>query len=205
MLRRKQRRPAFDRRSHIDLVADTIDAETGKWLSRRATIGPPSDSYYEYLYGGCAPFWRYGFQALVRCPRRCDAEIPGRATRRAALVHTGRFRDWRAIDRHQSEFAAFMQACWRRPVTWNMPRLSQLWADVQTRFAVLPEGSTTDPSPRRAQAMSAPGIRRFLPRAFRTWCRRLDAPSCAHPLRKYEADSRARFGYTIIDDVTATQ
>ena len=25
---------------------------TGEWKSRRATIGPPSDSYYEYLWDG---------------------------------------------------------------------------------------------------------------------------------------------------------
>jgi len=39
----------FDRRSRIGLLADRIDAITGEWKSRRATIGPPSDSYYEYL------------------------------------------------------------------------------------------------------------------------------------------------------------
>ncbi|HTT84889.1 MAG TPA: glycoside hydrolase family 47 protein, partial [Rhizomicrobium sp.] len=48
-LAKRAAKACFDRRSSFDLVADTIDAETGKWLSRRATIGPPSDSYYEYL------------------------------------------------------------------------------------------------------------------------------------------------------------
>src|SRR5919112_1842648 len=42
----------FERRSKIGLLADKIDAVTGEWKSRRATIGPPSDSYYEYLWDG---------------------------------------------------------------------------------------------------------------------------------------------------------
>jgi len=37
----------FDRRSKIDLVADTINIETGAWNSRRASIGPPTDSYFD--------------------------------------------------------------------------------------------------------------------------------------------------------------
>src|SRR5690242_8587449 len=34
----------FERRSTLDLVADTINIETGSWKSRRASIGPPADS-----------------------------------------------------------------------------------------------------------------------------------------------------------------
>ncbi|HWU93652.1 MAG TPA: glycoside hydrolase family 47 protein, partial [Sphingomicrobium sp.] len=42
----------FERRSKIGLLADAIDCMTGEWTSRRATVGPPSDSYYEYLWDG---------------------------------------------------------------------------------------------------------------------------------------------------------
>ena len=42
----------FERRSKIGLLADSIDCMIGEWKSRRATIGPPSDSYYEYLWDG---------------------------------------------------------------------------------------------------------------------------------------------------------
>ena len=40
----------FDRRSTLDLLADTIDATTGRWLGRRASVGSGADSYYEYLW-----------------------------------------------------------------------------------------------------------------------------------------------------------
>ena len=42
----------YERRSKIGLLADKIDVRTGEWLSRRATIGPPSDSFYEYCWDG---------------------------------------------------------------------------------------------------------------------------------------------------------
>ena len=41
----------FDRRSKLDLIPDTIDVETGEWKSRRATIGPPSDSLLRISVG----------------------------------------------------------------------------------------------------------------------------------------------------------
>src|SRR3569832_1741649 len=42
----------YQRRSPIGLLADRMDIMTGARLSRRATIAPPSDSYYEYLWDG---------------------------------------------------------------------------------------------------------------------------------------------------------
>jgi hypothetical protein len=39
----------FDRRSSLGLVGNSMDVETGAWVSRESTIGPGSDSYYEYL------------------------------------------------------------------------------------------------------------------------------------------------------------
>lgn len=46
-------RAVFERRSRLDLVATTIDIETGRWLSG-VSVGPqpPVDSYYEYLLDG---------------------------------------------------------------------------------------------------------------------------------------------------------
>jgi mannosyl-oligosaccharide alpha-1,2-mannosidase len=54
----------FDRRSKIDLVADTINIETGAWVSRRASIGPPSDSYFEYLWDGWQLFGDADFKHM---------------------------------------------------------------------------------------------------------------------------------------------
>src|SRR3954447_23915114 len=62
----------FERRSRIGLLADSIDCMTGEWKSRRATIGPPSDSYYEYLWDG----WDLlGDRECLAMYRACTAAI----------------------------------------------------------------------------------------------------------------------------------
>lgn len=38
------------------MLPHDIHAETGEWRNRQATIGPPGDSYYEYLWDGYARF-----------------------------------------------------------------------------------------------------------------------------------------------------
>ncbi|MEQ7874648.1 glycoside hydrolase family 47 protein [Sphingomonas sp. ASV193] len=68
----------FERRSAIGLIPDAIDATTGEWKSRRATVGPPSDSYYEYLWDGwdllgdrdCRAMYRTMTDAILRHQRR---------------------------------------------------------------------------------------------------------------------------------------
>ena len=62
----------FERRSKIGLLADAMDCMTGEWKSRRATIGPPSDGYYEYLWDG----WDLlGDRDCLAMYRACTAAI----------------------------------------------------------------------------------------------------------------------------------
>src|SRR5690349_16960755 len=74
----------FERRSRIGLLADSIDCLSGEWKSRRATIGPPSDSYYEYLWDGwdllkdrdCLRMYRVCTAAiLAHQPHRRDGNL----------------------------------------------------------------------------------------------------------------------------------
>src|SRR5436190_13579086 len=72
----------FERRSRIGLLADSMDCVTGEWKSRRATIGPPSDSYYEYLWDG----WELlGDCDCLTMYRICTAAI----LKRQRLLHGG--------------------------------------------------------------------------------------------------------------------
>ena len=91
----------FERRSKIGLLADAIDCMTGEWKSRRATIGPPSDSYYEYLWDG----WDLlGDRDCLAMYRACTAAIlkhqPARARPNLWFVdvdfETGKRINWRA-------------------------------------------------------------------------------------------------------------
>lgn len=51
-LAKRAMRVAYDKRTELGLLPHDINAETGQWRNRQATIGPPGDSYYEYLWDG---------------------------------------------------------------------------------------------------------------------------------------------------------
>ncbi len=202
---KKAAKACFDRRSSIDLVADTIDAESGKWLSRRATIGPPSDSYYEYLYGGWRLFGDPDFK------RWYDVHAAATLKHQAELVD-GRlwfaqvdFETGALIDRHQSELAAFYAGLMAKAGDHDHARayLSS-WADVQAQFDVLPEGfdygtfTASRPSNELRPEFVDSCLALFVHGAGE-WPRQLGRVHFENMKRT----SRARFGYTIIDDVTA--
>ena len=46
----KAERAIFSRRSAIGLVGESIDVETGKWLTPQSHVGAYIDSYYEYMF-----------------------------------------------------------------------------------------------------------------------------------------------------------
>nr|WP_246330806.1 glycoside hydrolase family 47 protein [Saccharopolyspora hordei] len=55
-LAKRAMRVVYDKRTELGLLPHDIDAETGEWRNRQATVGPPGDSYYEYLWDGYALF-----------------------------------------------------------------------------------------------------------------------------------------------------
>ncbi|HEX3664016.1 MAG TPA: glycoside hydrolase family 47 protein [Rhizomicrobium sp.] len=202
---RRAAKACFDRRSPIDLVPDTIDAETGKWLSRRATIGPPSDSYYEYLYGGWRLFgdadFKLWYDVHTAATWKHQAEIlDGRLWFTQVDFETGV-----RIDRHQSELAAFYAGLLAKGGDAEHARAYLAsWADVQSRYAVLPEGfdygtfTATRPSNELRPEFVDSCLALFVHGAG-DWPRQLARVHYENMKRT----SRARFGYTIIDDVTA--
>ncbi len=98
----------YERRSALDLIATTIDIETGRWLST-VSVGPqpPVDSYYEYLLDGYQLFGDTDLLAWFRTltaalqSRQWDTE-GGRKWYRRVLFQTGTL-----VDNHESELAAF--------------------------------------------------------------------------------------------------
>ncbi|MDE2182795.1 MAG: glycoside hydrolase family 47 protein [Alphaproteobacteria bacterium] len=131
----------FERRSKIDLVADTINIETGAWQSRRASIGPPCDSYFEYLWDGWQLFGDRDLKEWYDVHARAIAkhqavQVDGRLWFPQVDFETGAI-----LDHHQSELAAFYAGLLGQG--GDMARgesYLKSWADVQARFQVLPEG-----------------------------------------------------------------
>jgi mannosyl-oligosaccharide alpha-1,2-mannosidase len=130
----------FERCSKIGLLADEIDCMTGEWKSRRATVGPPSDSYYEYLWDG----WDLlGDHDCLRMYRACTAAIiKHQAVRRGGDLwfvnvdfETGKRLDWKQ-DELGSFYGGLLAQGGDRAIGAAYTRS---FAKLQDKFGVLPE------------------------------------------------------------------
>jgi mannosyl-oligosaccharide alpha-1,2-mannosidase len=196
----------FDRRSKIDLVADTIDIETGAWVSRRASVGPPSDSYFEYLWDGWQLFGDPDFKRWYDVHAAAIAKYQAQMSDGNLWFPQVDFETGVVIDHHQSELAAFYAGLLGQggDMARGKAYLAS-WAGVQARYGVLPEGYDT--------AKVAPDrITNELRPEFADSCLNLFLLNpddryrelAAIHFEKMKETSRAAYGFTIIDDVTAS-
>ncbi len=197
-------RAAFDRRSSLDLIPDTISAETGKWVSSRATIGPPSDSYYEYLWAGWRLFgdedFRRWYEILTSAILTHQLErVSGRLWFRQVDFETGVL-----IDRHQSELACFYAGLLGLSgyIKQAQDYLAS-WNDVQAQFRVLPEGFDYEKfSPTRVTNELRPEFADSYLKLFLADPSQHYRDLARTHYQNMKTTSRAPYGYTIIDDIT---
>src|SRR3954452_2701455 len=195
----------FERRSKIGLLADSMDCMTGEWKSRRATIGPPSDSYYEYLWDG----WDLlGDRDCLRMYRTCTAAI---------LKHQPAWRDghlWFVnvdfetggrLDWEQDELGSFYGGLLAQGGARELGAAhTRTWARIQGRFGVLPED--LDAATLRPLSVSNALRPELADAAFNHWL--LDGRDEWRWIVRdhYLAMKRwnkARYGYAALADVTA--
>jgi mannosyl-oligosaccharide alpha-1,2-mannosidase len=195
----------FERRSKIGLLADTIDGVTGEWKSRRATIGPPSDSYYEYLWDG----WDLlGDRDCLKMYRSCTAAIlKHQPLRRGGNLWFANvdFETGKPLDTEQDELGSFYGGLLAQGGNRTIGAAhTRTWARMQQRYGVLPESLdsmdlgalsvTNDLRPELADA------------AFNHWLvdRREE---WRHIVRDHylamKRWNKARYGYADLADVTA--
>ena len=196
----------FNRRSKIRLLADAMDCMTGEWKSRRATIGPPSDSYYEYLWDG----WDLlGDRECLAMYRACTAAIlkhQPRTTRGQLWFVDVDFETGKPINWDQDELASFYGGLLGQGGAMREGEAyTRSWVAVQKRFGILPEGY----DPATGKVLSATNSLRpeLADAAFNLWLldRREEWRGIARD--HYLAMKRwnkARFGYAALSDVTAT-
>lgn len=195
----------FDRRSPLDLVPDTIDIETGQWKSRRASIGPPSDSYYEYLWGGWFLFGdadlKHMFDVHTAATLKYQAvQDKGRLWFAQVDYLTGA-----VIDHHQSELAAFYAGLLAK--AGDHPHAKDYldsWSDVQDRYDVLPEGF--DYASFSATRVTNALRPEFVDSALALYCADRNDRWRELGRRHFEAmkrTSKAAFGFSGIADITA--
>jgi mannosyl-oligosaccharide alpha-1,2-mannosidase len=199
-------RALFDRRSKIDLVADTINIETGAWVSRRASVGPPSDSYFEYLWDGWQLFGDPDFKHWYDVHAQAIVKYQAREAGGHLWFPQVDFETGAVLDHHQSELAAFYAGLLGQggDMARGNAYLSS-WTDIQARFGVLPEGYD--------YAGAAPDrITNALRPEFADSCLNLFLLEPDDRYRelarvhfeKMKETSKAPFGFTIIDDITAS-
>jgi mannosyl-oligosaccharide alpha-1,2-mannosidase len=195
----------FDRRSKIGLVADTIDIETGRWKSRRASIGPPTDSYFEYLWDG----WQlFGDADFRRWYDTHAAAIAGHQ----AKYGNGRlwfaqvdFETGAVLDHHQSELASFYAGLLAQggDMARGKAYLAS-WAEVQANYGVLPEGYDFEKAaPDRVTNELRP---EFADSCLNLFLLEPDGKWRELARTHYEnmkSTSRAEHGFTVIEDITA--
>lgn len=195
----------FDRRSKLDLVADTIDIETGQWLSRRASIGPPTDSYFEYLWDGWQLFGDADFKRWYDVHAAAIARHQAQRFGPHLWFPQVDFETGAILDHHQSELAAFYAGLLAQGGDRARGEAYlESWAAVQKRYGVLPEGyDYAKAAPDRVSNELRPEfvdscLNFFLLQPEERW-RELARTHYG----QMKATSRARYGYTILTDVTA--
>ncbi|HEV2782078.1 MAG TPA: glycoside hydrolase family 47 protein [Actinophytocola sp.] len=195
-----------ERRTRLDLLPFAIHAETGAFLNRTATIGPPADSFYEYLFDGWKLFGdaelKSWYDLLTAAIVRRQAEIvDGRLWFAQVDAFNGR-----VVNRGQSELASFYAGLLGESGDLRRGRAyHDSWNAVQNRYGVLPEGIdyTTLAATSRGNQLRP----EFADSAFALWLATRDELFRHRALTHYrqmKLTSRARFGYTILTDVTTT-
>src|SRR5690242_12300660 len=196
----------FERRSKIGFLADAMDCMTGDWKSRRATIGPPSDSYYEYLWDGwdllgdrdCLAMYRTCTAAILRHQRQTTG---GHLWFIDVDFETGKRINW-----DQDELASFYGGLLAQGgAVREGAAYTRSWADVQKRYGILPE----EYDAANGKVLSATNSLRpeLADAAFNLWLIdgreewRLIARDHYLAMKRW---NRARYGYATLSDVTAT-
>jgi len=195
----------FKRRSKIGLLADSIDCMTGEWKSRRATVGPPSDSFYEYLWDGwdllgdteCLSMYRTCTSAILKHQQRMAG---GRLWFVDVDFETGQQINW-----DQDELASFYGGLLAQGgATRDGAAYTRSWADVQNRYGVLPE--EIDASTLKATSVTNSLRPELADAAFNLWL--IDRrEEWRHIVRDHylamKRWNKSRYGYADLADVTA--
>jgi len=197
----------YERRSPLDLIATTIDVESGRWRSG-VSVGPqpPVDSYFEYLRDGYQLFgdrdllaW---FQTLTAAlqERQWDT-VDGRHWYRQVQFQTGTL-----INNRESELSAFWAGSLAEAgMRKEADQLLDSFKSVLDRYGLFPEEwdytdmSIVDPSyqlrPEYADACLAlfvvsGGADLYRQRAYQLY-------------QAMKAGCRVDNGYTVVTDITA--
>ncbi|OLB65539.1 MAG: hypothetical protein AUI10_06320 [Actinobacteria bacterium 13_2_20CM_2_72_6] len=209
---KKASRAAFDRRSPLDLVGTTLNIETGAWVDPTASIHPPVDSYFEYLFDGWDLFrdrdFKTWFDVLNRANIKHEAVwLRPEGSPREHLWFARVNKDTGVLGSlRQVELTAFYAGLLGQAGELRLgDEYLSSWTSLLSRYRVLPE--VVDPLSGVATGPGNALRPEYVDAAFNLWLRtgqeRYRELAFAYYLRQ-KADSRVPNGWTVIDDVTTT-
>jgi hypothetical protein len=204
---KKALRAAVGARSKLNLMATSINVETGQWAdSTDPAPNPPVDSFYEYLWGGWALLGdrdcRDWFQLLNSALTKYSLETyHGHAWYKQVDFTTGA-----TTGRSQSELAAF----WGEILgASGDPRRGRAyydsWTSVLNQFPVLPE--EIDYTTLAATSAGNQFRPEYVNGSFDLWFQTHDkyfAQTAWQYFQGMKNNARVPGGYTIINDVTTS-
>lgn len=194
----------YERRSRIGLIADTMDVTTGAWATRRATVGPPTDSYFEYLWDS----WVLtGDKRLRDAYRTCTAGILAHLADRTTgdlWFANVDFETGERLNLRQSELSAFYPGLLAEGGEHGAGMAAMRgWVKAQERWPVLPEAF--DPSDWSIRAKSNALRPELADAAFTLWLHDQDE-QWRHVARAHFLNmkrfNKAPHGYSGLTDVT---
>ncbi|MEY9844396.1 glycoside hydrolase family 47 protein [Streptacidiphilus sp. MAP5-3] len=198
-------RAVLARRSALDLLGTTIDAETGRWLDRTSIApNPPADSFCEYLWGGGkllndAQLTQW-YRMLTRAVQTHQTDVRGGLPWYHPVDATTGARTGGTV---QSELASFYAGLLGKG--GDLPRgeaYFRSWTAVLDRHPVLPE--TIDYATFGVVDCGAQLRPEYANSAFDLWRLTRDPGYKAAAWRWFEnmrTHHRVAGGYTVIDDM----
>jgi mannosyl-oligosaccharide alpha-1,2-mannosidase len=202
----------FDRRSPLNLVGTTLNIETGAWVDPTASVHPPVDSYFEYLFDGWDLFHDRDFKTWFDI-----LNTAGVAHEAVWLRPQGQPREhlWFArVDMNtgvlgslrQVELTAFYAGLLGQAGNFALGNAYlDSWTSLLGRYRVLPE--VVDPLSGVATGKGNALRPEYVDSCFNLWLLTRDERyrrlAFAYYLRQ-KADSRVPNGWTVIADVTTT-
>ncbi len=203
---RKAALALFTKRSQIGLLAVKIDAVSGRWLDRRATVGSYADSYYEYLWDAWDLFGDAECKAMYHELTAAILRYQLVWTPDGAWIADVEFDTGKLVNGEQDELSAFYGGLLAQGgARATGAALVESWARVQDRFGVLPEAYDY----RSGEAIQVTNALRpeLADAAFNLWLLDRDERWRDVVRTHYLAMKRwnkAAHGYTDLADVTAS-
>ena len=203
---KRAQKAVFDRRSALDLVGTALDIETGAWLDNTASVNPPVDSFFEYLFDAWDLFGdreiKRWYDTLTAAVIRFEREtFAGHTWFRRVDKDTGA-----VLDRATSELTSFYAGLLAQSGHLGVgTAYFDSWTSLLDRFTLLPEGFDYS-----TLTVTGPGNQlrpEYVDSAFNLWLvtgREVYRERAFEYYLRQKKASRVANGWTIVTDVTTT-